>query len=59
MAAKLALSSNPSTQKLIDELIDVMHLCGTHFTNFFRLIQDHAGGDFSVEEMALRAVECS
>lgn len=36
-----------------------MHFCGTHYTNFFRIIQDHTGGEFSVEEMVHRAVECS
>lgn len=39
MSSKLGLKNDPASQKLIDSMIDNMHICGTHFTNFFRIIE--------------------
>ena len=42
MSQKLGIEHNTQSQALVDELIETMHSCGTHFTNFFSLIQDNA-----------------
>jgi uncharacterized protein YdiU (UPF0061 family) len=42
MSEKLGLTNEKASQLLIDELLEVMHFCGTHFTNFFRIIDDHS-----------------
>ena len=42
MSSKLGLNNNKSSQKIIDSLIENMHCCGTHFTNFFRTIEEHS-----------------
>lgn len=42
MSSKLGINNKPDNQKLIEQLIDNMHICGTHYTNFFRLIEENA-----------------
>lgn len=39
MTDKLGLINDEKTRILVDELIEVMHFCGTHYTNFFRIIE--------------------
>ena len=39
MSDKLGLLPSKEGEKIIDEMIENMHICGTHFTNFFRIIE--------------------
>lgn len=59
MCAKLGLKDDAESQALIDQLIEVMHFCGTHFTNFFRLIEENASNQWSLEIFTAKVVECS
>ncbi len=40
MANKLGIESSIQNRKIIQDLEEVMHECGTHFTNFFRVIEN-------------------
>ena len=40
MSGKLGLEHTKESEKVVDNLVEVMHACGTHFTNFFRIIED-------------------
>lgn len=41
MREKLGLvDSTELVKKVIDELIEVMHYCGTNYTNFFRILSE-------------------
>jgi uncharacterized protein YdiU (UPF0061 family) len=59
MSSKLGLTSSKDTEKIIDELIDAMHICGTHFTNFFRIIEEHSKNPKGEEELVRVIVEQS
>ena len=38
MAEKLGLTLSDQIEKIIESLLDAMHECGTHYTNFFTLL---------------------
>lgn len=41
MSEKLGISDGEESRSLINALIDTMHYCGTHFTNFFRVLEEY------------------
>lgn len=40
MSNKLGIENNKDGIKVIQDLEGVMHECGTHFTNFYRIIEN-------------------
>ena len=51
MSAKLGLAESKESEQLIDQMMENMHVCGTHFTNFFRLIEQHSKQEISEEQL--------
>lgn len=42
MSSKLGIEDGEKARALVDSLIEVMHECGTHFTNFFSTVEQQA-----------------